>query len=84
MADLKVKVLGESYNIPKGSTYADLANHVQSQFKDEIALAKVDGKLHELSKKINANEEVEFLTISSPDGRRAYRRSVCMVMHRSI
>ena len=84
MGQMKIKVLNENYTMEEGATFLELANKVQDKYDATIALAKYAGKLQELNKKIPGEGEVTFITLNEEDGRRAYRRSVTMLMQRSL
>lgn len=84
MGQMNIKVLNENYTMEEGATFLDLAKKVQDKFEYTIALAKYAGKLQELNKKIPGEGEVGFITLNEEDGRRAYRRSVTMLMNRSL
>ena len=84
MGQMKIKVLNENYTMEEGATFLELANKVQDKYNATIALAKYAGKLQELNKKIPGEGEVSFITLNEEDGRRAYRRSVTMLMQRSL
>ena len=54
---LAVKVNGEMRTYPKGTTFLEIANDFQSQYKEEILLARVNGKLRELHKELKKDSE---------------------------
>lgn len=78
--DLHLTVKNKEYILPAGSVYYDLAKAAQDDFPDDIVLALKDNHLAELSRKIPGDGNVELITTSDPDGRRAYRRSVVFLM----
>ena len=49
---LAVKINGEMRTYPKGTTFFEIAKDFQSQYKEEILLARVNGKLRELHKEL--------------------------------
>lgn len=81
---ITVTVGQEKYVLEKGACFESLANQVQNQYPDDIALARFNGKLTELFKAIPGDGEVEFLTTKTGIGREVYRRSVTMMMQRAI
>lgn len=61
-----------------------LAQEAQKDYRDRIVLAKVDGKLCELTKTVEANQEIEFITTGSKDGMLTYKRSATLIMLKAI
>jgi len=70
--------------VTEGTLFASLAEKHQQNYKDKIVLAKVNGKLRELAKAITCDCEVEFITMTERDGRRAYRRSVTLLLQKAV
>lgn len=64
--------------------FASLGEKYQENYKDQIVLAKVNGKLRELAKTVTSDCEVEFITMTERDGKRAYRRSVTLLMQKAV
>ncbi len=62
----------------------ELAKQCQNNYADPIMLAVVDGRLRELCKKITRPCSVSFLTMTSRDGKRTYRRSVTLLMQKAV
>lgn len=61
-----------------------LAQDAQKDFKNRIVLAKVDGKLTELTKTVDADTDVEFITTAQNDGALTYKRSATLIMLKAI
>ena len=74
----------ETVRVPEETTLYELSKRFQDNYKDTIVLAMVDGKLRELNKKIVKSCEVSFLTVTSRDGKRTYRRSVTLLMQKAV
>lgn len=62
----------------------DLAKERQSEFDNDIVLAKVDGRLMELIKYVKSDAVVEFFTAKDPAGMMTYRRSATLLMLKAI
>ena len=77
---LAVKVNGEMRTYPKGTTFLEIAKDFQSQYKEEILLARVNGKLRELHKELKKDSEISFITYEDSVGRNCYERSAVFVM----
>ena len=70
--------------VTEGTLFVSLAEKYQKYYKDKIVLVSVNNKLHELSKEITTNCELEFVTMTERDGKRAYRRSVTLLMQKAV
>lgn len=70
--------------IGMGKTLYELAKEAQNQYEHAIILAKVNGRLEELSDKEITDQQVEFITIGSNIGNETYRRSVILLMLQAI
>lgn len=62
----------------------DMAAAREKEYKDDIILANVNGKLVELWKEVEETDQVAFVTTGSAIGNHTYRRSVCMLMLAAI
>lgn len=82
MAKVIINEKEETYE--DGTRLLDIAQTHQSEFKDDIVLAKYKGNLTELHKVVSGVGHLEFLTTADKDGRRAYRRSVVFLLQRAI
>lgn len=65
-------------------TLSQIATEYQDKFEDDIILAKFDGKLRELGKKVDRDGSLSFITVSQKDGKRTYRRSVLLMLQKAI
>lgn len=61
-----------------------LAKDKQADYPAKIVLAKVDGRLMELSKTVNNPDNVEFVTTAHKDGALTYKRSATFIMLKAI
>lgn len=77
---LKVNVCGEQREYPAGTTFLEIAEEFQPRFEEDILLARVNGKLKELHKKLEKDGEISFLTFQDPVGRKTYERSAVFLM----
>lgn len=62
----------------------ELAKYAKKNYDNDIILAKVNGKLTELTKEVDDDDEVEFVTTDTVIGNLTYKRSVCMLMLSAI
>ena len=86
MAEKQVKLLinGEEKQYEVGTTYLQIANEYQKDYKDDIILVLLGNKLRELGKEVNKDGILSFITTSEKTGKRAYRRSVILLMQKAI
>ncbi|MBO5657378.1 MAG: nucleoside kinase [Agathobacter sp.] len=70
--------------IPGGTTFETLGREVQELYANPVVLAKFNNKLIELGKQIEVDGRVEFITMSDPDGKRVYRRSVTILLQKAV
>ena len=72
-----------SQRVPEGTRWIDLAKQYQDKCKASIVLVRINHKLRELNKTIKADGEVSFVTMVDKDGKRAYRRSITLLMQKA-
>ena len=86
MAERQVKLLinGEEKQYKAGTTYLQIANEYQKDYKDDIILVLLGNKLRELGKEVNKDGTLCFITTSEKTGKRTYRRSVILLMQKAI
>lgn len=76
------RLLDQEY--PAGTTYEVIAKQVQKEYPYDIILAKRQGKLVELNKKIGTTQKIEFLTTATNSGHKTYVRGVTLLMLRAF
>ena len=62
----------------------ELADARQKEYANRIMLAKVDGKLSELTNEVDADRKIEFITTAHGDGALTYKRSATLIMLKAI
>lgn len=62
----------------------DLAKEAQGRFNYQIVLAKVNGKLRELSKMADASADIEFITTEDAVGALTYKRSATIILLKAV
>lgn len=62
----------------------ELADARQKEYANRIMLAKVDGKLSELTNEVAADRKIEFITTAHGDGALTYKRSATLIMLKAI
>ena len=81
---LAVKINGEVRTYPEGTTVYEIAKDFQDQYKEEILLARVDGKLRELHKTLKKDCEISFVTYEDSVGRKCYERSAIFILMKAF
>ena len=80
MLSVTVKYKGEKYNYPKGTSLSDISKDFQSEFKDKIIIAVVDGSISELSTPIFNNSTIEFYDKNSEIGNKTYESGLLFIL----
>ena len=81
---LTVEVNGEKRTYSPEMTYREIAEEYQKDYPAKIILAKVDGRLRELTKKAENGSRVSFVTVQDKAGYSTYCRSVELLMLKAI
>lgn len=68
----------------RGTTFLDIAQEYQDRFQDDIVLAVFNNKLRELNRTVETDGVLSFLTTADTKGRKAYRRSMVMMLEKAI
>ena len=78
-----IRLYDEIISVPEGMTYAELLKE-RGREEKPVLLAREDGKLRELSKKIRDGKSVTFVTIDELPGYETYRRSCSMLFMKAV
>lgn len=86
MEEKKYKILinGEEKEYAAGTTFLEIAQQYQHQYQDDIVLVLFNNRLRELWKKVKTGGELSFVTTKDKAGRKAYRRSITLLMQRAV
>ena len=76
----KVTIGNETKEYAVGTTYEDVALEYQAEYEDGIALVLADGKIRELSKEVEKDCEVQFLTLRDSAGHKTYVRTATLIL----
>lgn len=79
-----LKIDGEEKTYEKGTTYQQIAEEYQKNYKDDIVLVLVNNRLRELHKSVKKDGELKFITTAESAGKKAYRRSVTLLMQKAV
>ncbi len=77
--------IGEKcYDYYPGVSLHTVSRDFRDDYDHDIILARVDGKLTELTKCMEYDGEVEFITTGDMTGNKTYKRTVCLVMQKAF
>ncbi len=79
-----IRIDGEERQFPKGTYYREIVEGYQGQYGDDIVLVLFNNRLRELSRRVKEDGELSFVTTKDKAGRKAYRRSVSLLMQRAV
>lgn len=79
-----VTIEGEKRQYEEGILIESIAKEYQTKYKNKLVLAKVNGKLAELTKKLDRDCTIEFLGTNTVCGMDTYRRSAVLIMIKSF
>lgn len=81
-----IKIKNEFFTerVTEDTRFVSLAGKYQSYYKDKIVLVSVNNGLKELNNVVDCNCEIEFVTMTERDGKRAYRRSVTLLLQKAV
>lgn len=80
----KVVIDGVEKQYKKGTLYAEIAAEYQPKYRDDIVLVLFNNRLRELNRELEQDGELVFVTTADKAGRKAYRRSVTLLMQRGV
>ena len=70
--------------VAEGTRFLSFSEKYQEQYEDKIVLVSVNNKLRELSKVVDGDCELSFVTMTDRDGKRAYRRSIILLLQKAV
>ena len=79
-----LNVCGEQREFEKGIPFSEIAKEYQKNFPDDIILASLNNRLLELHKRAKKSGDVAFVTTADNAGKKAYRRSVTLLMQKAL
>lgn len=81
---LRTMIAGEERQVKRKTLFKTLAEEYQARFPQKIVLASINHRLRELSKGITDEGELQFVTLDDPAGRKAYRRSLTLLLEKAV
>lgn len=79
-----VTIGNEKKEYAVGTVYEEIAKEYQKDFDDVIALVVIDGRIRELSKKVERDCTLQFLTLKDDAGHKAYVRTATLLFMKAI
>ena len=76
---IAIEINGVKKEYPQGTRFLELAREYQKEYAYPIVLAKEDGRLRELMKKISDGTSICFVTLADKAGYSTYRRSMILL-----
>ncbi len=80
----KLMIHGKEYEYPKHVTFLEIAKQFQPEYEDDIVLVSFNNRLKEMFKEVTEDGEITFVTTLDKPGKKAYRRSVTLLMQRAV
>lgn len=77
---VQINVFDEIYEYPENTTLETVAFDFQDRFPHRIIMARINGKLKELTKSIQANAHIDFVTTGEKIGEQSYRRTATLIL----
>ena len=81
---IKVNISGQVYNYSKDITINEIYKEHQSKYKYPIILAKVNGRLKELSSQLTDDSTIEFVDLTAKEGNRVHVNGLIFVLQYSV
>lgn len=79
-----LKIEGEEKQYPYGTSFLAIAQEYQEKYADDIVLVVYNNRLRELGKKVKRDGSLTFVTTADKTGKKAYRRSVTLLMQKAV
>lgn len=76
----KIEIEGEEIECLKDTSLLELSQRYQKNYKNDIILAFVNNKLRELTKNIQKDCKIRFVTTADDAGHKTYNRGMILVM----
>ena len=85
MAEIQITLKdGSKRSVQAGATLLEIVKGLSNSLAKSVLAAKVDGKVVDLTAKLEADAAVEFLTFADKEGRHALRHSASHVLAQAV
>ncbi len=81
---IKVNINGQKYNYSKDITINEIYKEHQSKYRYPIILAKVNGRLKELSSHLTDDSNIEFIDLTVKEGNRVHVNGLIFVLQYAV
>ena len=81
---IPVYINDEIHEYSENTTLENVARDFQNSFPHRIILARVNGKLKELTREITSNAHIEFVTTGEKIGEQSYRRTATLILTKAV
>lgn len=81
---MKLTILGKTREYEEGTSLLTISKQMAAEYASPVMLAMVNGKLQELRRQPVDGDVVEFVTMSSENGIRTYRRGVILMFLKAL
>ena len=81
---IKVSLRGEVKEFESGISLFDIAKSISEGLARNALVAKVNGKVMDLSRTLNEDAEVEFLTFDDEEGKDAFRHTSSHILAQAV
>ena len=81
---IPIQINNKIYEYPADTTLETVAKNFQNNFPHQIIVARVNGKLKELTYTIEPNSSVEFITTGEKIGDQSYKRTATLVLTKAV
>ena len=81
---IPIQINNKIYEYPTDTTLEAVAKDFQKNFPHQIIVARVNGKLKELTNTIEPNSSVEFITTGEKIGDQSYKRTATLVLTKAV
>ncbi len=82
--DLQLTIDGQKVTVPQDTSLRQLAEQFQPQEAAPIILARVNGKLKELFKRVRKSGDIEWITTADGIGRKTYERTAIFILTKAV
>ena len=81
---IRLSVEGEIREYPRGTSFLAIAQEYQDRYAEDIVLTVYNNRLRELGKCADKDGTLAFITTADKTGKKAYRRSVTLLMQKAV
>lgn len=80
MEEIKIIINNKQYQFPKGTTLEEISKKVVEEYNAPILVGIIDNEMHELTKTVEKDSQISFLTYLDRLGNRIYQKSLVFLL----